>query len=67
MTTLLTPPTFQLPADPEALALPPPDEHDRWLEMRRTGFGGSDAAAALGLNRYSSPYKLFCEKLGISS
>ena len=36
-----------------ALALPPPDEHDRWLEMRRTGFGGSDAAAALGLNRPS--------------
>ncbi len=65
MTTLLTPPTLQLPADPEALALPPPEEHDRWLEMRRTGFGGSDAAAALGLNRYSSPYKLFCEKLGL--
>ena len=33
--------------------------------MRRTGFGGSDAAATLGLNRYSSPYKLFCEKLGL--
>jgi putative phage-type endonuclease len=65
MTTLLTPPTLPLPADPEALALPPPDEHDRWLEMRRTGLGGSDAAAALGLNRYSSPYKLFCEKLGL--
>jgi len=65
MTTLLTPPTMQLPADPGALALPPPEEHDRWLEMRRTGFGGSDAAAAIGLNRYSSPYKLFCEKLGL--
>jgi len=56
---------LQLPADPEALALPPAEEHDRWLEMRRTGLGGSDAAAALGLNRYSSPYKLFCEKLGL--
>jgi putative phage-type endonuclease len=65
MTTLLTPPTLQLAADPEAPALPPPDEHDRWLEIRRTGFGGSEAAAALGLNRYSSPYKLFCEKLGL--
>jgi len=65
MTTLLTPPTLQLPADPEALALPPPDEHDRWLGMRRTGFGGSDAAAALGLNRYSLAYKLFCQKLGL--
>ncbi|HEX3565461.1 MAG TPA: hypothetical protein VHU17_08820 [Acidimicrobiales bacterium] len=48
MTTLLTPPTLQLPADPEALALPP-EEHGRWLEMRRTGFDGSDVAAALGL------------------
>jgi putative phage-type endonuclease len=65
MTTLLTPSTLHLPADPEAMNLPPPEEHDRWLEMRRTGFGGSDAAATRGMNRYSSPYKLFCEKLGL--
>jgi len=47
------------------LALPSPDQHERWLEMRRAGIGGSDAAAALGLNRYCSPYHLWCEKRGL--
>jgi putative phage-type endonuclease len=33
--------------------------------MRQTGIGGSDAAAALGLNRYCSAYRLWCEKRGL--
>ncbi|QXC59355.1 YqaJ viral recombinase family protein [Aquihabitans sp. G128] len=33
-----------------------------WLALRRTGLGGSDAAAALGITSYSSSYKLWTEK-----
>ncbi|UQY83022.1 YqaJ viral recombinase family protein [Ralstonia pseudosolanacearum] len=33
-----------------------------WLEVRRTGIGGSDAAAAVGLNPYKSQTELWLEK-----
>lgn len=33
-------------------------------EERRAGLGGSDAAAALGLSKYRSPYELWCLKTG---
>jgi len=36
-----------------------------WLTLRRTGAGGSDAAAILGLNEYSSPYSVWADKLGL--
>ncbi|KQV93972.1 hypothetical protein [Streptomyces sp. Root369] len=29
-----------------------PDYHRRWLEVRRTGIGGSEVAKILGLNKY---------------
>lgn len=35
-----------------------------WLELRRKGIGGSDAAAAAGLSPWKSPYALWCEKTG---
>lgn len=35
-----------------------------WLEVRRTGIGGSDAAAAIGLNPYMSPLELWLDKTG---
>jgi putative phage-type endonuclease len=35
---------------------------DQWLEARRKGIGGSDAAAALGLSPWKSPYALWAEK-----
>ncbi|AXV97415.1 endonuclease [Ralstonia solanacearum] len=35
-----------------------------WLEARRTGIGGSDAAAAVGLNPYKSQLELWLEKTG---
>ena len=35
-----------------------------WLEMRRNGIGGSDAAAILGLNAYSSPTTVYYDKAG---
>lgn len=35
-----------------------------WLEVRRSGIGSSDAAAAVGLNPYKSPLALWLEKTG---
>ena len=32
--------------------------HDEWLDLRKTGIGGSDAGTILGVNPYSSPYAL---------
>lgn len=37
----------------------------QWLEDRRTGIGGSDAASILGLNPWSSPYEVWADKLGL--
>ena len=35
---------------------------EKWLQERKKGIGGSDAAAVLGLNPYVSPYALWAEK-----
>ncbi|ALP61354.1 YqaJ viral recombinase family nuclease [Paraburkholderia caribensis] len=35
-----------------------------WLTVRRSGIGGSDAAAAVGLNPYLSPLELWVDKTG---
>lgn len=35
-----------------------------WLEVRRQGVGGSDAAAIIGCNDYSSPYTVWLDKTG---
>ena len=35
-----------------------------WLDVRRQGIGGSDAAAALGLSPWKSPLELYLEKTG---
>ena len=35
-----------------------------WLTVRRSGIGGSDAAAAVGLSPYKSPLELWLEKTG---
>lgn len=34
-----------------------------WLALRKTGIGGSDAGAVCGLNPYSSPMKVFHDKM----
>ena len=39
--------------------------HDQWLEYRRTGICGSDAATVVGLNPYNSLYTLYNDKLGL--
>ncbi len=38
--------------------------HDEWLKLRSQYIGGSDAAAVVGLNPFSSPYSLWAEKTG---
>jgi len=39
---------------------------DVWLRERLNGIGGSDVAAAVGISRYSSPYRVWAEKTGRS-
>lgn len=38
--------------------------HDKWLEARRNGIGGSDAAAIMGANPYASPLAVYADKIG---
>jgi len=40
-------------------------EREDWLEARKNGIGGSDAAAIVGLNPYSSAFQVYCDKLGL--
>lgn len=38
--------------------------HEEWLALRKKYIGGSDAAAVIGLNNFSSPYSVWAEKTG---
>lgn len=38
--------------------------HEEWLEERRKGLGGSDIGAVLGLNKFSTPRKIYFDKIG---
>lgn len=42
------------------------EQRAAWLEGRRTGIGGSDVAAVLGLNPWKTPLDVWNDKLGIS-
>lgn len=37
---------------------------EEWTEQRRKTIGGSDAGTIVGLNKYDSPYHLWCVKTG---
>lgn len=39
---------------------------EEWLEWRRKGIGGSDAAGIVGLNPWSSAFSVYMDKLGLS-
>lgn len=39
---------------------------EEWLAYRRRGIGGSDVPAILGLVRYSTPLKVWTDKVGLS-
>lgn len=59
-------PSGRTPSRRPALKLVKTDElsRDDWLAVRRAGIGGSDAAAAVGLNPYMSPLELWLDKTG---
>jgi len=40
------------------------NNHDEWLDIRSKYIGGSDAGAVMGMNPYSSPYRVWAEKTG---
>lgn len=42
------------------------DVRARWLEERRSGIGGSDAAVVMGASRWKSPFALWAEKTGLA-
>jgi predicted phage-related endonuclease len=41
------------------------DNRDEWLELRRSGIGGSDAPAILGLTNWASPASVQADKWGL--
>lgn len=41
--------------------------HSEWLEMRKRGIGGSDAATCVNMNPYSGLLTLYSRKVGLSS
>jgi putative phage-type endonuclease len=48
---------------PSGILITPADiPEEQWHALRRTGLGGSDVAALLGLNRYTSARELYLEK-----
>lgn len=48
----------------EFLKIPTPEAREEWLALRKRGIGGSEAAAIIGLNDYSSPYQVWADKMG---
>ena len=38
--------------------------HDQWIENRKSGIGGSDAGAIMGVNPYRGAYSVWADKLG---
>lgn len=39
-------------------------DRKQWLEERKSGIGGSDAAAIIGLSDWESPYSVWADKMG---
>lgn len=40
-------------------------DEEKWLELRRTGIGGSDAGAIMGYNKYASPLTIYMAKKNV--
>ncbi|HZK34143.1 MAG TPA: YqaJ viral recombinase family protein [Bacillota bacterium] len=49
---------------PEVLTSTIDMDREEWLEQRRRGIGGSDAAAIAGLNPWRSPIEVYLDKVG---
>lgn len=54
---------YALPEELEAVDLTGMSRDD-WLTLRRTGIGGSDVGAIVGVNRYRSAYEVWLDKTG---
>lgn len=50
----------------QVLTLTTDMSHEKWLQARRNGIGGSDAASIAGLNKWKSPVGVYLDKLGQS-
>lgn len=46
----------------EVIAVTNDIPYENWLDLRKNGIGGSDAAAVCGISRYKSPVELWMEK-----
>src|SRR5690606_38820092 len=42
-------------------------DRSEWLEWRKKGIGGSDAAAIVGLDKYRSAFDVYAEKVGLKA
>ncbi|WP_164543639.1 YqaJ viral recombinase family protein [Streptomyces mobaraensis] len=62
MTTATARPALVTPSG--VVVAPAGLDREQWLAARRTGIGGSDIAAALGMSRYASPLALYLDKTG---
>jgi len=40
--------------------------HEEWLDVRKTGIGGSDVAGLVGISRYATPLSVYMDKMGIT-
>jgi putative phage-type endonuclease len=50
---------------PTGVVVAPPDlDREQWLTVRRTGVGGSEVAAILGMSKYASPLEVYLDKRG---
>lgn len=38
---------------------------EEWLQYRKRGIGGSDAAAVIGASRWKSPFSVYADKIGL--
>ncbi|WP_047890978.1 YqaJ viral recombinase family protein [Micromonospora sp. RV43] len=47
------------------LLLPADAPREEWLAARRTGIGGSDVAAVIGISKYDGPLSVFYDKVGV--
>jgi putative phage-type endonuclease len=41
-----------------------PSGTQEWLDLRKSGIGGSEVAAICGFSKWTSPYTLWCQKTG---
>jgi putative phage-type endonuclease len=49
------------------VVIPVVQRSPEWIEARRSGIGASEAGAAIGISRWTSPYALWCDKLGLTT